>query len=136
MASIHTLDPQFRVPGFFTKENIRTISKLVTQTIADTYTLRKVVIPDPHILIYMQIVHEADRVESVSKLNERVVVGLVRSFLDHVLQQERANDWAIHRYDAYNHDPSLGIKPYETPKLRGNKVRRDADRGFRFHFTY
>ncbi len=135
MSSIHTLDPQFRVPGFFTHENVKTISQLVTDTIAQSYTGRKVIVPNPHIVRFMQIVHE-DRLESIPKMNQRVTMDLVRSFLNHVEEQERANNWAYHRWDAYNRDPKLGIKSFETPKLRGNRVQRRDARGFRFHFTY
>lgn len=135
MSSIHTLQPSFRVPGFFTKENVSTISRLVTETIAKSYTARKVIVPDSHIVRFMQIVQE-ERPESVAKMNQRVVMDLVRSFLNHVEEQERANNWAYHRWDAYNWGANLGIRPYEKPKLRGKRVGKNDARGFRFHFTY
>ncbi len=134
--SIHTLDSSFsRVPGFFTQENVNTISHLITSTIAQSYTGKKVVVPDPHIVRAMQHTHE-ERLESVAKMNQRVVLDITRGFFDHVSEQERANNWAYHRWDAYNRDPKLGIKSFETPKLRGNRVQRNDERGFRFHFTY
>ncbi len=134
MSSIHVLDA-IRVPGFFTQENIGTISRLVTETILQSYTQRKVIVPDPHIVRFMQIIEE-DRRESVPKMNQRVVMDLVRSFFNYVEQTERSNQWAYHRWDAFNFDPKLGIKSFETPKLRGNRVRRNDARGYRFHFTY
>jgi len=133
--SIHTLDPQWRVPGFFTGENVKTISQLTTQTIAKTYRDRKVIIPDPHIVRFMQIVQE-DRPESVPKMNQRVIMDLVRSFVNHVEEQERANNWAYHRYDAATFDPKLGIKNFETPKLKGKSAQKNTSRGLRFHSTY
>lgn len=133
--SIHTLDPTFRVPGFFTQENVNTISKLITLTIAQSYTDKKVIVPDPHIWRDMQRVQE-ERPESVARMNRRVVMNIVRGFLDFVQETQRANMWAHHRWDGYNFDPKLGIKQFETPKLRGNRVQRRDDRGFRFHFTF
>ena len=136
MSSIHTLDPQFRTPGFFTQENVNTISQLVTATIAQSYSGKKVIVPNPHIIRFMQKIHE-DRLESIPKMNQRVVMELVRSFLSHVDQQERANYWAAHRWDAYNRNPEqLGIRPHDTPKLRGERVKRNDHRAFRFHYTY
>lgn len=135
MSSIHTLDPQFRTPGYFTQENINTISQLVTATIAQSYSGKKVIVPDAHIVRFMQKIHE-ERLESIPKMNQRVIAELVRSFLNHVSKQEQANNWAYHRWDAYNWDANLGIKPFETPKLRGNRVKRQDARGYRFHFTY
>ena len=133
--SIHTLDPQFRAVGFFTGENVNTISKLVTDTIAQSYTNRKVMVPNPHIVRFMQIVQE-DRSESVPKMNQRVVMDIVRSFLNHVEETERSNQWAYHRWDAYNRDPKLQIQAFEKPKLRGHRAQKNDARGFRFHFTY
>jgi hypothetical protein len=133
--SIHTLDPQFRVPGFFTQENINTISQLVTDTIAQSYTGKKVIVPDSHIVRFMQIVHE-DRVESVAKMNQRVVLDLVRSFMNHASAQEKANNWANNRWEAYNWGPTLGIKQFETPRHTVEKVgRRPRGTGY-FQFTY
>ena len=134
--SIHTLMPTFRVPGFFEKENIQTISKITTQTIAQRYQGKRVIIPDDEILKFMQIVHE-DRVESVAKMNERTVIDLVRSFYDFVGRNEQANYWSTNKWNAAMYDVSLGMKPYDdNVKLRGGKVGRDAIGGqVRFYFT-
>lgn len=133
--SIHTLQPGFRVPGFFTEDNVNTISQIVTQTIGRKYSEKRVVVPNEDIVKFMQIVHE-DRVESVAKMNERVVIDLVRSFFSHIEQIEQANNWADNRWNAYMYDPSLNMKNFEEPKLRGDRVGRSDGKGaFRFHFT-
>lgn len=134
--SIHTLDPQFRVPGFFTQENVNTISQLITETIAQSYSGKKVIVPNPHIVRFMQSIQE-DRPESIPKMNERVVIAIVRTFLDFVAENERNNNWSYFRYDAYNRGANLGIKPYDKPKLKGSFVgRENTQRRFTFHFTY
>lgn len=137
VSSIHTLDPQFRIPGFFTQDNINTISQLITQTIAQSYTNKKVIVPDPHIVRMMQYVQE-ERPESVAKMNQRVVMDAVRSFLNFADQNAVHNNWAINRWNAFNYDSQLGIKQFETPSITTTKVLRSGrgDRGFRFHFTY
>lgn len=134
--SIHTLDPQFRVPGFFTQENVNTISRLITETIGQSFSGKKVIVPDPHIVRFMQSIQE-DRPEPIPKMNERVVIAIVRTFLDFVYENERNNNWSYFRYDAYNRGANLGIKPYDKPKLKGNFVgRQNTQRRFTFHFTY
>jgi hypothetical protein len=71
-----------------------------------------------------------ERLEPLPKMNQRVVLHLVRSFLNHTDEMEKVNMFADNRWNAYNYSSNLGIKPYETPKLN------DRHRGFRFHFTY
>lgn len=133
--SIHTIDPQFRLPGFFTKENINTISELITMTIAQDYHGKKVVVPDEYIVRYMQKVHE-EKIESIGKMNQRVIMDVVRTFVNHVEETERNNMWANNRWNAYNRDESLGIKPYDTIKLKGERVGKNDARSFQFQFTY
>ena len=133
--SIHTLQPQFRVPGFFTQDNVDTISQLVTDTIAQSYSGKKVIVPNPHIVRFMQSIQE-DRPESIPKMNQPVVISLVRTFLAFDTENERNNNWAYHRYDAYNHGANLGIKAFDKPRLKGPYVGKQTARSFRFHFTY
>jgi hypothetical protein len=134
MSSINTLQPTFRTPGFFTEENIKTISELTTQTIGNTYKDKKVVVPNDVIVRFMQIVQE-DRIEEVPKMNQRVIMDLVRSFLNFVKKNEQSNYFAENRWNAYMYDPQLHIKPFDEPKLRGERVGRSDLRGFRFHFS-
>jgi hypothetical protein len=135
--SIHTLGGQWRIPGFFTEDNVNTLSQLITDTIAQSYTGKKVVVPNPHIVRIMQHIHE-QRPESIPKMNERVIMNIVAEFIDFVNQNERNNNWSYFRYDAYNRTPNTGLKPYEKPKLKGEGY---AGRGNtylppRFYFSY
>lgn len=135
--SIHTLQPNWRIPGFFTEENVKFLSDKITEHLSKYYSGKKVVIPDPHIVRIMQHIQE-QRPESIPRMNQRVLIDIVAEFMDFVQKNENANNWSYFRYDAYNRTPNLGIKPYETPKLKGPDY---AGRGNtylppRFHFTY
>ena len=135
--SIHTIDPQWRIPGFFTQENVDTLSNLITETIAQSYSKKKVIVPKPNIVRIMQFIQE-QRPESIPKMNERVIMEIVSEFLNFTYENERSNNWSYFRYDAYNRTPNTGLKPYETPKLKGEGYagRGNTELGFRFHFTY
>lgn len=126
--SIHTIYPGFRLPGFFTRENIHFISAKVTEILGTEFNAR-VIIPDSAIMREMQIQHE-DRLQSIAKMNQRVIMELVRSFRNYQAEIRRASMWAQNMWGAYNYSPELGIKPYETPKLNKNA------RGMRFAMTY
>lgn len=135
--SIHTLGQQWRIPGFFTEENVDTLSSLITDTIAQSYVGKKVIVPKPHIVRIMQHIQE-QRPESIERMNQRVVLDIVAEFISFANQNERNNNWSYFRYDAYNRTPNVGIKPYETPKLKGEGYagRGNTQLGYRFMFTY
>ena len=126
--SIHTLDPGFRLPGFFDQTNINFISQKITQILGKEYNAQ-VIIPDASIFIEMQHQHE-DRIDTLAKLNQRVIMELVRSFRNYQEEIKQKSGWSQNIWNAYNYDPSLGIKPYETPKMRDNV------RGMRFAMTF
>ena len=126
--SIHTLDPGFRVPGFFTEENIQFISYKVTKILSLEFNA-KVIVPTSSIMREMQYIHE-DRVQTIPKMNQRVIMELVRSFRNYQDEIKKANYWSQNIWNAYNYSPALGIKPYETPKLDKNV------RGLRFAMTF
>jgi hypothetical protein len=140
MSSIHTLGKITRVPGFFTKENVSTISKLITETIKQNFSseqskYKMVVVPDPHIVRMMQQIQE-EYIEDISKMNQRVVMTIVRMFMDDTRKQEQANYWASNYWNAWNYQ-ELGIKQFDTPNLKGKKVGKNTDlSAFSFRFTY
>jgi len=126
--SIHTIYPGHRVPGFFTKLNIKFISDKVTEILGREYK-QKIIVPDSSIMREMQYQHEF-MVESVAKLNQRVIMSLLRSFRNYQDEINKANYFAGNVWNAYNYDNSLGIRQFSKPKLNDNA------RGFRFHFTF
>ena len=126
--SIHTLSPGVRLPGFFTRTNVEFISNKVTKILGKEYSQR-IIIPNNYIVREMQFQHE-DRLETIAKMNHRVVIELVKSFRNYQSEIEKSNYYSRNVWNSYNYDSALGIKPYETPKLNNNA------RGFRFHFIF
>lgn len=126
--SIHTLDPGFRLPGFFDQRNIDFISHRVTEILSMEYNAR-VIIPDASIKMEMQNQHE-DRIGTISKMNQRVIMELVRSFRNYQEEIKKKDNWSRNIWNAYNYDPSLGIKPYDKMKMN------DRARGMRFAMTF
>ena len=138
-----TLQPS-RIQGYFIQDNINTISRLITLTIAQNFSspyskFKQVIIPDAHIVRRMANIQE-EMPESISKMNQRVVMSIVREFMDDVNKQDRNNSWANTFWDSYNYQ-NLGIKQFDTigvrGSLKGQKVHGNNDlSAVRFNFTY
>lgn len=126
--SIHTLYPGFRLPDFFSQTNIDFISHKITEILSLEYKT-KVVVPDDAILSEMQIQHE-DRLETIAKMNMRVVMEMVRSFRNYQTEITKKSYWSQNFWNSYNYSPSLKIKQFDTPKLNSRA------RGLRFASTF
>lgn len=125
--STHTLQTNL-LPGFFNQENYNLISYWCTKTLEKIYN-NKIVLTPSSIAIECQNVYD-ERIEAIPKMNQRVVMNLVRAVRNEMDDIERKNYFMDSYRDSYNYDPILGIKPYETPKLNYNA------RAFKFHFTF
>lgn len=135
-SSVFTIDPGFRMPGYFTEENVALISKMVTDTLAKEYK-QKIVITDSSIMRRMVQVHE-ERVETVPQMNRRVALDLLREVRNQYDETERANYLMTNRWNSYNYDPSLGILPYVPIKMKTDSISPSRNKylPMRFHFTF
>lgn len=128
MSSIFTISPGYRDYTFFNPQNVAFISNRLTETLAKEFK-QKVIVTDESIMRTMQRVFE-ERYEAVPMMNERVFIELLRDFRDQMFETERSNYLLNYKWEAYNYDPILGIKPYETPKLN------QRHRPLKFAFTF
>jgi hypothetical protein len=129
MSSIHTLYPGYRDPTFFNPQNVAYISNILTATMAKQYR-QKIIFTDSSIMRTMQRVFE-ERYESVPQMNQRVILDLLREARDQFAETDRQNWFLSNIWEAYNYDPVLGIKPYDS-QFKMN----DRYRGMNFHFTF
>lgn len=128
MSSIFTISPGYRDYTFFNPQNVALLSNILTETIAKEFK-QKVVVTDGSIMREMQKVME-ERYEAIPMMNRRVLVELLRDFRGQMFSTEKANYLLNYKWEAYNYDPILGIKPYETPKLN------ERYRPLKFAFTF
>ena len=139
--SINTLGKSFRLPAFFTLENVKHISNLITETIRQNFsnpdsTIKKVIVSDAHIFRVMQTVQE-EYIEPIPRLNQRVIMYIVDDFINFVRNQEKNNYFAANYRSTIMYQ-NAGIQNFDLgSQIRGKKVGKDTScPGFRFFFTY
>ena len=132
MAYIQTIWPGYVPPDFFTKENVDFLSKKITETIQKDITT-PVKVDTSSIVRVMQRVLE-QRLETIPKMNRRVIMYCVNDYLDYQVECNRNLRWA----DAYIQsqrlfDPSVrrGVVSSWMPKINPKNVPTTA----RFYFT-
>ena len=128
MSSVFTVYPGYRDYTFFNGHNVALISNILTETLAKEFK-QKVIITDESIMRTMQQIFE-ERYETIPEMNRRVLIELLRDFRNQMFATEKANYLLNNKWEAYNYDPVLGIKPYETPKLN------QRYRPLKFAFTF
>jgi hypothetical protein len=87
MAYIQTIGESYIPKGFFDSDNVDFIQKKITQMINKDITT-KVTIPKESIARVMQRVLE-QRLESIAKMNERVVMYAVNDYLNYQVEANR-----------------------------------------------
>lgn len=133
MARTSTIWPGFaNISGYFDKENVDFLSKKITETIKKDITTN-VTIDTASIVRVMQRVLE-QRLETVPKMNQRVIMYVVDDYLDYQIECNRNLWWA----EAYVQsqrlfDPSVrrGAIANWTVKLNPKETATTA----RFYFT-
>lgn len=120
--------------GYLTENNIEFVSDAITAEIAKFYNAYKIVIPKHEIAKILIVVLE-ERIESVPRMNRRVVMKITNDFLEFVSENERVNYFQNNVWKAWNYSPELGIKPYSQIKM--NTADSLGERpAMRFHYTY
>ena len=92
MARVTTIYPGFIPHHYFTKENVDFISQKITDCIHKDITTT-VKIPDESIVRLMQRVLE-QRLETIPKMNQRVIMSCVNDYLDYQLDVNKKLNWA------------------------------------------
>lgn len=135
-SSIYTLYPGFRMPGYFTDDNVALLSNMITKTLAKEYK-QKIIVTDASIMRRMVQIHE-ERIETVPQMNRRVALDLLREVRNQYDETERANYLLSNQWNSYNYDVSLGILPYVPIKMKTDAINpsRVKYRAPRLHFTY
>lgn len=113
------------IPGFITDENINLIICTCTNILATEYK-QPVYFTRDGVIREMNMIYN-EYPELIVDMNRRVVMSLCQQFRNQIAETERQNYFMDNFRNAYNYDPSLGIKPFETPKLNSRY------RGLRFN---
>ena len=128
--NVHVLFPTSTSHVFFSKENIKFLSEMITKEIAQQYNGYKVVIPDNQILLMMEEVFGSSRLNTIPVMNQEVVYKLSRSFINYSIEISKKNEWSQGFWDNFLSDKT-GKQPYNTPKLN----IKEKNRGLRFYYT-
>ena len=137
ISSIHTLVPNANIPvGYFDEDNIRFIQRKIVQVLKRKFE-QKILIDRGSIIRLMERAI-LQRIETVPKMNQRVVMYAVNEFMVHQLDVEKHLKWEENYVLSQRlYDPSVEISRYDRQKTKlKNDFRGDMVGGtLRFYYT-
>jgi len=136
MSSSHTIFPTYIPDGFFCKDNLSFIQNMITHVLKREFS-QNVIISEADIKKVMQRVM-GERMESVPKMNQRVIMYITNEFRDHQLDVNKHLRWDENKHFAETlYDPiscNLRADPYNV-KLSNRFGRARVGGTARFYFT-
>jgi len=137
ISTIHTLVPNANVPlGYFDEDNIRFIQKKITRVLSREY--RQSILFDRGSIIRLMERALLDRIETVPKMNQRVVMYATNEFRNHQLEASRNLKLEAHYVESQRlYDPTVESVKYDPAKIKlANRLGLPAVGGTtRFYFT-
>ena len=137
IATLHTLAPNATIPiGYFDEDNIRFIQNRIIEVLGREFR-QNIRIDRGSIIRIMERV-AVQRLESVPKMNQRVVMYLTNDFRTHQLQSEKHMKLEAHYVLSQRlYDPSTEISKYDPQNIKTAGSFRGPMVGSttRFYFT-
>lgn len=137
LASAVTLIPNASVPlGYFDEDNIRFIQRKVADILCRQF-VQRVLIDRASIIRVMQRILE-EKVESIPKMNQRVIMSICDEFRNHNSNVEKHLRWEETYVSSQRlYDPVANISRYD-PVIVNERTRMGEERvgsTLRFFFT-
>lgn len=138
VATINTLVPNATVPlGYFDEDNIRFIQEKISQVLSREF-VQKILIDRDSIVRLMNRALVDGRIESVPKMNMRVVMMAANNYRTHQLQVNKHLNWETHYVlSQLSYDPSVESSRVDLNSIRPpNRIGKPMVGGTtRFFFT-
>jgi len=137
VSTIHTLVPNATIPlGYYDEDNIRFIQNKIKEVLKRIF-IQDILIDRASIVRVMERVL-LDRIESVVKMNQRVIMTIVNEYLVYQLQTTKVLKaeeyyWASQRL----YDPTVEVVRYDQQKTKlANRLGWPTASGtVRFYYT-
>ena len=137
ISTIHTLVPNASIPlGFFDEDNIRFNQTKITEVLRREY--KQDILIDRGSIIRLMERALIDRLETITKMNQRVVMYAANEFRVHQLDVDKHLKWEAHFAVASQlYDPTTETSKYDPQMTKlANRLGVPAVGGTsRFYFT-
>lgn len=132
MAFVQTISPGFVPDNYFDQDNIDFIQKKIIDVLHYEFQ-QSIVIPKRDIVRLMQRVLE-ERLESIPKMNQRVIMYATNDFRTHQIQANKHLSWeSNYVYSQRLYDPTVARGP-DLLKIKLN-TKSSGYPSARFYFT-
>lgn len=137
LSSIHTLVPNANVPfGYFDEDNIRFIQKKIIEVLKRKF--KQEILFDRGSIVRLMERALLDRIETIPRMNQRVVMYAVNEFMVHELQVDKHLKWEAHYVQSQRlYDPTVEVSRFDRQKTKLKKDFRGNQVGgtLRFYFS-
>ncbi len=137
ISSIHTLVPNANIPlGYLDEDNIRFIQQKIIQVLKRKF--QQDILFDRGSIIRLMERALLARIETIPKMNQRVVMYAVNEFMVHQLDVEKHLKWEGHYVQSQRlYDPTVEISRFDRQRTKlKTSFRGDQVGGtLRFYFT-
>jgi hypothetical protein len=137
VSTIHTLVPNATVPlGYFDEDNIRFIQDKIRRVLRREF--KQDILIDRASIVRLMERALLDRIETVPKMNQRVVMYATNEFRDHQLEVDKHLKWEAHYVESQRlYDPTTEVSRFDWQQLKtANRLGYPAVGGTtRFYFT-
>jgi len=137
LSTIHTLVPNANVPqGYFDEDNIRFIQQKIIEVLKRKF--QQDILFDRGSIIRLMERALLDRIETIPRMNQRVIMYAVNEFMVHQLQVDKHLKWEAHYVQSQRlYDPTTEVSRFDRQRTKLNKTFRGQQAGgtLRFYFT-
>lgn len=137
LSSIHTLVPNANVPfGYFDEDNIRFIQKKIIEVLKRKF--QQEILFDRGSILRLMERALLDRIETIPRMNQRVIMYAVNEFMVHELQVDKHLKWEAHYVQSQRfYDPTVEVSRFDRQKTKLKKDFRGNQVGgtLRFYFS-
>jgi hypothetical protein len=132
MARLLTINPGFIPCGYFDEDNVSFLQNKIAEILNRRYTQR-VVIPKSGIVRIMQRVL-SERIESIPKMNERVLMYMANDFMTHQDERDKHMKWSDASFQAHQ-IVDLRNRPGDLDQDCPSAMRANTDVTYAFRFA-
>lgn len=137
VSTIHTLAPNAAIPlGYFDEDNIRFIQDKIRRVLSREF--KQAILIDRASIVRLMERTILERIETIPKMNQRVVMYAANEFRVHQLDVDKHLKWEAHYVESQRlYDPTTEVSRFDWQQLKlANRLGYPAVGGTtRFYFT-
>lgn len=135
-STVHTIGPIPAPEGYFSPENVTFLQRKITETLSKSFTTKVLFDRQGIVRIMERVIKE--RLESVPRMNRRVIMYCCNEFSNHQIEVKKQLKWAEGYQSSQKlYDPVGGIVRADLSGMKlANRLGKQRSGGtLRFHFV-